>query len=113
MQLLTKYKKQQAHILYLNEKVEALQAEIKRHEALLDLIEIDKVKHSQLISEALSNAGIENHYVLTPPAGTIFSENWIKYEVMIDDIKTVVSLDLDTCDLLINNNPVTSNLVLK
>jgi hypothetical protein len=99
--LLEKYKIQQIHIAGATKKIEYLQAEIKKHEAMLDLIEIDAVTPSELIAEALENAGINGFYVLNAPAGSIPAAGLIRRDVMIDSIRAVVSLDIDTSDLLI------------
>lgn len=109
---LAKYKTQQIHILGATKKIEQLQAEIKKHEALIELIEIDAVTPDELIAEALENAGINSFYVLNAPAGSIPSAGLIRRDAMIDGIRVIVCLDLGTSDLLINNQPVNSFEVL-
>lgn len=110
--LLEKYKIQQIHIAGATKKIEELQDEIKYHETLLDFIQTNPVTPSQLIAEALESAGINGFYVLNAPANIIPVAGLIHREVMIDGIRVVVSLDLDTSDLLINNQPVSSLEVL-
>jgi hypothetical protein len=112
MSLLAKYKKQQIHILGATKKIEELQAEIKKHEHILDYIYADAVTYSELIAEALENAGINGFYVLNAPAHIIPVAGLIRREVMIDGITVIVCLDLDTSELLINNQPVNSFEVL-
>jgi len=110
--LLEKYKIQQIHIAGATKKIEELQHEINYYNALLDLIHINAVTPSELIAEALENAGINGFYVLNAPANIIPVAGLIHREVMIDGIRVVVSLDIDTSDLLINNQPVSSLEVL-
>ena len=108
MNLLTKYKKQQIHILGATQKIEALQKEIRTYENIIEGIQDTAVTRSQLIGEALENAGIDRFYILNTPTGIVHTDDLIHREVMIDGFKVVVSLDLDTYNLLINNEPVNS-----
>jgi len=76
---------------------------------------IDDIKAKlggELIAEALENAGINGFYVLNAPAHIIPVAGLIRREVMIDGITVIVCLDLDTSELLINNQPVNSFEVL-
>lgn len=112
MNLLAKYKKQQINILGATQKIEALQKEIRTYGNIIEGIQDVAVTHGELIAEALENAGIDSFYVLNAPAGIISTTDFIRREVMIDGFKVVVSLDLETYDLLINNEPVNSLEVL-
>lgn len=112
MSLLQKYKTQQIHIANADKKIEELQTEIKKHKDAINAIYADIVTYSELIAEALENAGINSFYVLNAPAGSIPADGLIRRVVKIDGITVVVCLDIDTSELLINNQPVNSFEVL-
>lgn len=100
MFLIEKYKTQQAQLSSLEEREDALKKEIAEIQKLRKEIVCEEVGKSELISEALIEIGVTNHYFLNERNTGFRAWDDIRSTVMIDGARVVVSLDLETETLL-------------
>jgi ribosomal protein L29 len=108
--LIKKYKTQQIHLAGIEEREAALNKELSELLNLRKEIACEEISKTNLIENALNEAGIENIYFPNQRGIPMWLQDDIKREVFVNGVRTDVSLNLETGELLLDGKPLEESI---